>query len=161
RRRTQRSGAPAGRVHHPGAGGQGGRPGRHGRPGEAPGARGPGGRQRRPRKAAGAEAPRRRPVRHPRRPAVDDHRLTAEGAPPDPPAPRPPGSGGPARLRGPAWQLVLALAGPELLRQLLTIAVQLSDRLLAGRFQDLDPEAQAATLAAQTTAGYLAWFLTC
>lgn len=62
-------------------------------------------------------------------------------------------------LKGPAWRLVLRLAWPALVQQFLVLAVTLSDRLLAGRFQNLDPTRQVATQAAQTTAHYLAWFL--
>jgi putative MATE family efflux protein len=55
---------------------------------------------------------------------------------------------------------VLALAWPVLLQQWLVLTVALSDRLLAGRFQEhLQAGDQAATQAAQTTAYYLAWFL--
>lgn len=61
----------------------------------------------------------------------------------------------------PVWRAVLALAWPALLQNWLVLAVNLSDRLLAGAFQDLDADAQAATQAAQTTAGYLHWFLSC
>jgi putative MATE family efflux protein len=86
---------------------------------------------------------------------VDDH-LTE--APPADAAPA-------ARVRGgldttrPAWQLVLRLTWPVLTQQLLILAVSLSDRLLAGRFQNLDAPDQLATQAAQTTANYLGWFL--
>jgi putative MATE family efflux protein len=59
----------------------------------------------------------------------------------------------------PAWRLVLGLTWPVLVQQLLILAVSLSDRLLAGRFQHLDAPDQIATQAAQTTANYLAWFL--
>jgi putative MATE family efflux protein len=54
----------------------------------------------------------------------------------------------------PAWQALLLLAWPVLLQQWLILAVSLYDRLLAGHGQG-----EAATLNAQTTAGYLAWFL--
>jgi putative MATE family efflux protein len=63
-------------------------------------------------------------------------------------------------VRRPAWRLVLTLAWPVLAQQLLILVVTLSDRLLAGRFQHLDAPDQVATQAAQTTANYLAWFLT-
>lgn len=66
----------------------------------------------------------------------------------------------PALAEGPTWREVLRLAWPVLLQQWLVLAVSLSDRLLAGRFQgDLGAEGQAATQAAQTTANYLGWFL--
>src|SRR4051794_18282925 len=58
------------------------------------------------------------------------------------------------------WRRVVALAWPVMLQQWLVLAVNLSDRVLAGRFQvDLSTEDQAATQAAQTTAQYLGWFL--
>ncbi|MFQ3592430.1 MAG: MATE family efflux transporter [Gemmataceae bacterium] len=58
------------------------------------------------------------------------------------------------------WDRVLRLAWPVLLQQWLVLAVALSDRLLAGRFQsDLPTTNQSATQAAQTTAYYLSWFL--
>jgi putative MATE family efflux protein len=57
------------------------------------------------------------------------------------------------------WRRVLALAWPALLQNWLILSVSLSDRLLAGRFQELDPLVHTATQAAQTTASYLAWFL--
>lgn len=66
----------------------------------------------------------------------------------------------PAALARPAWRLVLALAWPALLQNWLIIAVMLSDRYLAGAFQNLEAEHQAATQAAQTTAAYLSWVLT-
>ena len=87
---------------------------------------------------------------------MDDHRLSTRR----PPARARPAPGSPVTdLRKPVWQLVLLLAWPALVQQLLVWAVNVSDRLLAGRFQSLDPEFQTATQAAQTTAGYLAWFL--
>ena len=73
-----------------------------------------------------------------------------------PTAPRPAGQ---VDLRRPAWQLVLSLAWPALLQQLLVLTLTLSDRLLAGRFQHLEAEEQVATQAAQTTAGYITWFI--
>jgi putative MATE family efflux protein len=79
-----------------------------------------------------------------------------EVAPPE----QKPGPLGPyVDLGRPAWQQVLALAGPALAQQWLLIAVNLSDRLLAGRFLRVPADVQAATQAAQTTANYLAWFL--
>src|SRR5207302_7709335 len=62
--------------------------------------------------------------------------------------------------RRPTWLLVLALAWPTLLQQLLVFAVNLFDGLMAGRFQDVGQAEQIASQAAQTTANYLAWFLT-
>jgi putative MATE family efflux protein len=103
---------------------------------------------------------------------VDDHRLTARDSlteepptsafpPPTTPAPR--DLTHPLALIDrpwPTWRLVLTLAWPALAQHLLVLTVTLSDRLLAGRFQDLDAENQLASQAAQTTANYLAWFIT-
>jgi putative MATE family efflux protein len=58
----------------------------------------------------------------------------------------------------PSWRLVIALSLPVLAQQGLSFAVLLSDRYLAGH---LVVENQAAMQAAQTTAHYLAWFITC
>ncbi len=110
---------------------------------------------------------------------MDDQRLT--NRPPDPPLvslpppvevagvgpfepEEPPALPVPAtRLldpRRPMWLLVLTLAWPTLLQQLLAFAVSLFDGLMAGRFQDVAGAEQIASQAAQTTANYLAWFLT-
>ncbi len=51
------------------------------------------------------------------------------------------------------------LAWPILLQQLLVFAVNMFDGLMAGRFQHVDASAQIASQSAQTTANYLAWFL--
>src|SRR2546429_415016 len=59
----------------------------------------------------------------------------------------------------PLWQIVLALALPVLAQQFLHLAVNLSDRYLAGNFQSATPGEQPAYQAAQTTANYLAWFI--
>ncbi|MBI2807107.1 MAG: MATE family efflux transporter [Planctomycetes bacterium] len=64
---------------------------------------------------------------------------------------------GPA-LPAPSWRLVIALAMPVLAQQGLAFLVLLSDRWLAGHLVVSD---QAAVQAAQTTAHYLAWFITC
>ena len=102
---------------------------------------------------------------------MDDHRLTG---PPDPK--RPSDSGVVPALeadalpvvlptsqlldpRRPTWLLVLMLAWPTLLQQLLVFAVNLFDGLMAGRFQNVNPSDQIASQSAQTTANYLAWFL--
>ncbi len=93
---------------------------------------------------------------------MDDHRLTdAAESSADLVAPVAARPAAPALLdvRRPAWRLVLGLAWPVLVQQFLILAVTLSDRLLAGRFQHLDDPDQVATQAAQTTANYLAWFL--
>ncbi|MGH7226944.1 MAG: hypothetical protein ACRELF_27330, partial [Gemmataceae bacterium] len=89
---------------------------------------------------------------------MDDHQLTdaLSGAPPQPPdilpaeldeataaAPR-------LDLRQPTWYLVLVLAVPALLQQMLVLAVSLSDRWLAGHAHAADPDEQIALQAAQT-----------
>jgi putative MATE family efflux protein len=61
---------------------------------------------------------------------------------------------------GPTWKLVLALAWPVLIQQLLNFSVILSDSFLAGRFKPLNPEQHVASQSAQTTAHYLAWVVT-
>jgi putative MATE family efflux protein len=63
-------------------------------------------------------------------------------------------------LNRPALRLVFQLAWPIWIYQLLILAVNFCDRLLAGRFLDLPPEQHLAAQAAQTTANYLAWVLT-
>jgi putative MATE family efflux protein len=58
----------------------------------------------------------------------------------------------------PSWRLVIALSMPVLAQQGLHFIVGLSDRFLAGHLEGPDlPAVQAA----QTTAQYLAWFITC
>jgi putative MATE family efflux protein len=102
---------------------------------------------------------------------VDDHRLS------DTPAElpllteytSPPELAAPARradrgarlldLHRPTWQLVLALAWPALLQQMLVLAVSLWDRYLAGHARAPDPAEQVALQAAQTTANYLTWVI--
>jgi putative MATE family efflux protein len=85
---------------------------------------------------------------------VDDHHLNADAETPPAHDPLLPD------LRKPIWHLVLTLAWPVLVQQLLILSVNVSDRLLAGRFQSLDAQQQAASQAAQTTANYLAWVIT-
>jgi putative MATE family efflux protein len=97
---------------------------------------------------------------------VDDYRLKTSLPPvvdpasePDEPAPV---VAPPSRLldpRRPTWLLVLTLAWPTLVQQLLVFAVNLFDGLMAGRFQNVAGPEQIASQAAQTTANYLAWFL--
>jgi putative MATE family efflux protein len=60
----------------------------------------------------------------------------------------------------PSWRLLVTLALPVLGQQALVQVVYVSDRFLAGHLQ-VAPGQQAAFLAAQTTAHYLAWFITC
>jgi putative MATE family efflux protein len=79
---------------------------------------------------------------------VDDHRLTDTRGEPL------------IDLKRPALQLVFQLAWPVWIYQLLNLAVEFCDRLLAGRYLHLPEEKQLAAQAAQTTATYLAWMLT-
>lgn len=60
----------------------------------------------------------------------------------------------PSHLARPTWLLVLGLAWPVLAQQLLIHLVALSDRFLAGNF-----EQSSAAQAAQTTAYYLSWLV--
>jgi putative MATE family efflux protein len=62
---------------------------------------------------------------------------------------------------GSAVRLVLLLAWPVLVQQLLILAVNLSDFFLAGWFPPPDRSQHVAYQAAQTTAGYLDWLITC
>jgi putative MATE family efflux protein len=61
----------------------------------------------------------------------------------------------PLSLERPVWGQVLSLAWPVVLQQWLVVLVSFSDRVLGGLSN------QPAAQAAQTTALYLAWFLTC
>ena len=58
----------------------------------------------------------------------------------------------------PSWRSVIALSLPALAQQGLAFIVLTSDRYLAGHLPVADP---ATVQAAQTTAHYLAWFITC
>jgi putative MATE family efflux protein len=60
---------------------------------------------------------------------------------------------------GPIWKQVLALAWPVLLQQFLILCVELYDRYLAGQNVVADHAQHVAAQAAQTNAGYLAWFI--
>jgi putative MATE family efflux protein len=104
---------------------------------------------------------------------VDDHGLTggrpSSGATPIPPplapefaAPESPVEHAEPRLldlQRPIWRLVLTLAWPALLQQALVLIVNLWDSYLAGRLQGVTAEEQITSQAAQTTAFYLAWFV--
>jgi putative MATE family efflux protein len=97
---------------------------------------------------------------------VDDQQLTEalSGAPPQPredfhPIADADGQAPRLDLRKPIWQLVLVLAVPALLQQMLVLIVSLSDRWLAGHAHAPNPDEQIALQAAQTTANYLAWFI--
>jgi putative MATE family efflux protein len=59
------------------------------------------------------------------------------------------------------WRLVLHLTWPVLAQQGLVLAVTLSDSYLAGNFKPPNPEHHIAYQAAQTTANYLNWFISC
>jgi len=59
----------------------------------------------------------------------------------------------------PLYRAVLALAFPVLAQQLLVLIVMLSDRYLAGHLREAAGSQQASFQAAQTTASYLAWFV--
>lgn len=59
----------------------------------------------------------------------------------------------------PTWRLVLHLAVPVLAQQVLVLFVGLSDAYLAGNYRPPDLRDLAAYQSAQTTANYLAWFL--
>ncbi len=60
----------------------------------------------------------------------------------------------------PTWRVVLALAWPVLVQQLLILTVGLSDRAIAGWNEPPDPSKHVAYQAAQTTGNYMAWFIT-
>src|SRR4051812_7113249 len=59
----------------------------------------------------------------------------------------------------PLGWLVIGLAWPVLVQQFLILSVGLYDQLLAGRNQPADPALHASYQAAQTTANYIAWFI--
>jgi putative MATE family efflux protein len=59
----------------------------------------------------------------------------------------------------PMARRVIALALPVLLQQIIIVTVSLSDRWLAGTIPVETEDAHAALQAAQTTANYLAWFV--
>ncbi|MHB1421903.1 MAG: MATE family efflux transporter [Gemmataceae bacterium] len=99
---------------------------------------------------------------------MDDHQLSdaLTGAPPQPPDILPAQADQATAatthhldLGKPTWRLMLILAVPALLQQMLVLAVSLSDRWLAGHAHASDPDEQIALQAAQTTANYLAWFI--
>ncbi|MBO0699406.1 MAG: MATE family efflux transporter [Zavarzinella sp.] len=59
----------------------------------------------------------------------------------------------------PAWRLVVRLAWPVLIQQLLILSVGLYDQFLAGNNAPADPAKHIGYQAAQTTANYIAWFI--
>jgi putative MATE family efflux protein len=63
----------------------------------------------------------------------------------------------------PVWRVVVTLALPVLVQQMLLLVIQQSDRFLAGHLTEIAPTETgdpAAYQAAQTTAQYLSWFIT-
>jgi len=59
----------------------------------------------------------------------------------------------------PPWRLVLRLAWPVLVQQFLILSVGLYDQFLAGNNAPGDPHRHIGYQAAQTTANYIAWFI--
>lgn len=59
----------------------------------------------------------------------------------------------------PPWRLVLRLAWPVFVQQILILSVGLYDQFLAGNNAPSDPALHIGYQAAQTTANYIAWFL--
>src|SRR5262245_38783356 len=59
----------------------------------------------------------------------------------------------------PPWRLVLRLAWPVLVQQFLILSVDLYDQFLAGNNAPSDPNLHIGYQAAQTTANYIAWFI--
>ncbi|MEZ6142499.1 MAG: MATE family efflux transporter [Zavarzinella sp.] len=58
-----------------------------------------------------------------------------------------------------SWRIVFYLAWPVLVQQLLILAVSLYDQYLAGTNAPKDPSQHIPFQAAQTTANYIAWFI--
>jgi putative MATE family efflux protein len=66
----------------------------------------------------------------------------------------------PPSLAPPTWRVVVLLAVPVFLQQMLLLTVQLSDRFFAGHLHEIAPQTigdPAAYQAAHTTANYLSW----
>jgi putative MATE family efflux protein len=61
--------------------------------------------------------------------------------------------------RRPTWRIVLRLAWPVLVQQFLILSVSLYDQFLAGNNAPADTEKHIGYQAAQTTANYIAWFI--
>jgi putative MATE family efflux protein len=61
--------------------------------------------------------------------------------------------------RRPPWRIVVRLAWPVLIQQFLIQSVSLYDQFLAGNNIPIDSSKHEAYQAAQTTANYIAWFL--
>ena len=95
---------------------------------------------------------------------MDDRQLTvtpptSEYALEVPPQVPPPSNVQPIDLSRSPWRMVLVLAWPVLVQQLLVISVPLVDSYLAGAVLTTDAGEQIATQAAQTTANYLSWLV--
>ena len=88
---------------------------------------------------------------------------TPQDVVPDDPAlePAPPSHSGSGLLdpSRPTWQRVIFLAWPVWVQQLLLMTVGLYDQYLAGNNSPADPTLHVPYQAAQTTANYLAWFI--
>lgn len=77
-----------------------------------------------------------------------------------PTADGPPDSASPLVTGGrPTWRLVLYLSWPVLVQQFLILSVGLYDQFLAGNNEPEDRTLHVAYQAAQTTANYIAWFI--
>lgn len=59
----------------------------------------------------------------------------------------------------PPWRIVVRLAWPVLVQQFLILSVGLYDQFLAGNNAPADPDKHVGYQAAQTTANYIAWFV--
>ena len=59
----------------------------------------------------------------------------------------------------PPWRLVFRLAWPVLVQQFLILSVGVYDQFLAGNNAPADPNLHIGYQAAQTTANYIAWFI--
>src|SRR5262245_52009221 len=59
----------------------------------------------------------------------------------------------------PTWRLVLRLAWPVLIQQFLILSGGVYDHFLAGNNAPADPNLHIGYQAAQTTANYIAWFI--
>ncbi len=93
---------------------------------------------------------------------TSEENLPNEGASEDPALePVPPSHSGSTLLDSarPTWQRVLFLAWPVWLQQILLMVVGLYDQYLAGNYPPDDPSLHVPYQAAQTTAIYLAWFI--
>src|SRR5438067_1523996 len=93
---------------------------------------------------------------------IDEENVASESGMEDPALdPAPPSYTGSTLLNSsrPTWQRVLFLAWPVLVQQLLLMVVGLYDQYLAGNYPPEDASLHVPYQAAQTTANYLAWFI--